>query len=103
MLLQVLRQQLLDKVAADDVSRFEIAQAIPRQVLQVFVGLKPHPERQPEAMFFLGNNIVWQKSPQRLLEEVAQLRPLKLQVRFESQGKGNDLIADKRKRHIHSR
>ena len=44
----------------------------------------PHAERQAEAVFLLGDDLVGQEAAQRLLEEPAQLQALELVVRLGS-------------------
>ena len=66
MLIQMLPEQLVDEVGADNISGLEAAQAVRSQSLQASMLLQPDAERQAETVLLLGDNIVGQEIPAAL-------------------------------------
>ena len=86
MLTDAFVEQCARQRGLDDAAGGEGVDRRPGELRQRPVAHEPDAERQPEAVLFLGDDLVRQKSAQRLLEEVAELAP----ADFSSGGKPSE-------------
>ena len=50
-------QQPIDEIGTDETTRADCHEAVARQLAQACMGREPHAERQPEAVFLLGDDL----------------------------------------------
>src|SRR5262245_22001365 len=93
-------RQLVDELRADEIAFLQIGEAVERELSQRRMRLQPRPERQPEPVLGLGDDLVWQEPAQRFLEEVTQPRTLELEAGRKLRRERDDRFVEQGKAHI---